>query len=288
MTFVTYPLVIHERSPEAIKAGTKYILYSIFGAGIILVAIVITYKWTGNLDFTNQPILQGLEGYGLNWLLGLFIIGFGVKAAIMPLHRWLPGAMVAPTPISALLHAVAVVYSGVYGILSVVNSIFGIELMVQLELSRILPWIAIFTILVGVIIATRQDILKRRLAYHTISQLSYILLGTFVLQPWGLAGAILHMFNYSTLKITLFFCAGIIEEQLGIKQVSKMEGIGWKLPKTFIAFGLASLGMIGMLPLNTFWSKYYLMKGSIAGANGTCYGISPVELLMLFVLFLLL
>ena len=267
LTFATYPLVIHERSSEAVKAGSKYILYSLSGAGAILIAIVVTYGWTGNLDFAGVPILADCLRPELNWLLVLFIVGFGVKAAIMPFHRWLPAAMVAPTPVSALLHAVAVVYSGVYGILRVVYSVFGHELIGQLSFSYILPWVAAFTILVGVIIATRQDVLKRRLAYHTISQLSYILLGAFTLQPWGLAGAMLHMISYSTLKITLFFCAGIIAEQTGETQVSRMGGVGWSLPKTMAAFGVASLGMIGMLPLNTFWSKYYLMKGSVAGGR---------------------
>jgi multicomponent Na+:H+ antiporter subunit D len=267
LTFVTYPLVIHERSSEAVKAESKYILYSLSGAGAILIAIVITYRWTGNLDFAYGPILANCLRPGLNWLLVLFVAGFGVKAAIMPLHRWLPAAMVAPTPVSALLHAVAVVYSGVYGILRVVYSVFGHELMGQLGFSYVLPWVAAFTILVGVIIATRQNVLKRRLAYHTISQLSYILLGAFTLQPWGLAGAMMHMINYSTLKITLFFCAGIIAEQTGETEVSRMGGVGWSLPKTMAAFGVASLGMIGMLPLNTFWSKYYLMKGSVAGGR---------------------
>jgi multicomponent Na+:H+ antiporter subunit D len=267
LTFATYPLVIHERSSEAVKAGSKYILYSLSGAGAILIAIVITYRWAGNLDFAGGPILVGCLKPGLSWLLLLFVGGFGVKAAIMPLHRWLPAAMIAPTPVSALLHAVAVVYSGVYGILRVVYSVFGHELMGQLSFASILPWIAAFTILVGVAIATQQDVLKRRLAYHTISQLSYILLGAFTLQPWGLTGAILHMISYSTLKVTLFFCAGIIAEQTGETKVSRMGGVGWSLPKTMAAFGIASLGMIGMLPLNTFWSKYYLMKGSVAGGR---------------------
>lgn len=267
LTFSTYPLVIHERSSEAVKAGAKYILYSLSGAGAILIAVVITYSWSGKLDFTGGPIFAGFTGAGFNWLLALFIAGFGVKAAIMPLHRWLPAAMVAPTPVSALLHAVAVVYSGVFGILRVIYSVFGHELVRQLRISRVLPWIAAFTILAGVITATRQDILKRRLAYHTISQLSYILLGAFTLQPWGLTGTILHMISYSTLKITLFFCAGIIAEQTGEIRVSKVGGVGWSLPWTMGAFAAASLGMIGMLPLNTFWSKYYLMKGSVAGGK---------------------
>lgn len=267
LTFATYPLVIHERSPEAMKAGSKYILYNLSGAGVILIAIGTTFVWTGNLDFSSSPILQSVMRPGLSWLLLLFIVGFGVKAAIMPLHRWLPAAMAAPTPVSALLHAVAVVYSGVYGVLRVVYSVFGHNLVGQLWISRFLPWVAAFTILAGVIIATRQDVLKRRLAYHTISQLSYILLGAFTLQPWGLAGAILHMISYSTLKVTLFFGAGIITEQTGEVKVSKMGGVGWLLPKTMATFAIASLGMIGMLPLNTFWSKYFLMKGNVAGGK---------------------
>lgn len=274
LTFATYPLVIHDRSPKAMKAGAKYIIYSLSGAGAILVAIVLTYSWSGGLDlsrtldFASEPILAagGLRP-GLTWLLLLFFAGFGVKAAIMPLHRWLPSVMVAPTPVSALLHAVAVVYSGVYGILRVVYSVIGHELLGQLRLARVLPWFACITILLAVIIATRQDALKRRLAYHTISQLSYILLGAFTLQAWGLAGAILHMISYSLLKVTLFFCAGIIAKQTGELRVSKMGGIGWRVPRTMVAFAIASLGMIGMLPLATFWSKYYMMKGSVEAGS---------------------
>ncbi len=265
LTLVTYPLVIHERSPEAMKSGKKYILYSLSGAGVILIAIVITYSLAGNLDFAGNAILAGSTGSGLNLLLALFIIGFGVKAALMPLHGWLPGAMVAPTPISALLHAVAVVYSGAYGIVRVVYSVFGHELVRQLSFSRIMPWVIAFTILMGVIIAARQNVLKRRLAYQTISHLSYILLGVFTFQPWGLAGAIMHMISYSTLKVSLFFCAGIISEQTGEKNIDRMRGIGWLLPKTMVALSVAALGMIGTMPLNTFWGKYYLMKGSVEG-----------------------
>ncbi|NLM09267.1 MAG: monovalent cation/H+ antiporter subunit D family protein [Clostridiaceae bacterium] len=264
LTFATYPLVIHERSAEAMKAGKRYILYSLSGAGAILIAIVVTYSLTGNVDFSGEPILAGHRSSGLNFLLILFIIGFGVKAAIMPLHRWLPAAMVAPTPVSALLHAVAVVYSGAYGILRVVYSVFGQELMRTLSFRYIFSWVIAFTILAGVIIATRQDIMKLRLAYQTVSHLSYILLGAFTLQPWGLAGAVMHMISYSMLKITLFFCAGIISEHSGKTRVSSMGGIGRQFPETMAAFGVATLGMIGMLPLNTFWGKYYLMKGSVA------------------------
>ena len=267
LTLATYPLVIHERSPEAVKAGSKYIIYSLSGAGAILIAIVITYSWAGNLNFSDTPILMGNLRPGLNWLLFLFTVGFGVKAALMPLHRWLPSAMVAPTPVSALLHAVAVVYSGAYGILRVVYSVFGHELIAKLNFKNIIIGVIAFTILAGVIIAAKQDVLKRRLAYQTISHISYILLGAFTLHPLGLTGAVMHMISYSMLKITLFFCAGIIAEKTGETKISNMKGVGHRLPKTMFVFAIASLGMIGILPLNTFWGKYYLMKGSIASGK---------------------
>ena len=161
----------------------------------------------------------------------------------------------------------AVVNSGVFGVLRVIYSVFGHELAGQLRISAVLPWIAAFTILAGIIIAARKDILKQRLAYQTVSHLSYSLLGAFILQEWGLAGAVMHMICYSTLKITLFFCAGIISELAGETRISKMKGVGPSLPVTMSMFAAAVLGMIGMLPLNTFWSKYYLMKGSVAAGN---------------------
>lgn len=263
LTFVTYPLVIHDRSPKAMRAGAKYIVYNLFGAGLILIGIVATYIRAGTGDFTAQAILQGQTGTGLNWLLLVFFMGFGVKAAIFPLHKWLPEAMAAPTPVSALLHAVAVVFSGVYGLLRVVYSVFGQATIQNLSFAPALKWIAAFTILAGILIAARQDVLKRRLAYQTISHLSYILLGAFIFHPWGLAGAILQMIGYSVLKVILFFCAGIISERTGETEISKFGGIGYSLPWTMTAFSIATLGMIGMMPLSTFWSKYYIMKGSV-------------------------
>lgn len=267
LTLTTYPLVIQERSPEAMQAGTKYLLYNLAGAAVLLLAIVLTAAWGGRLDFVGGPILAGGLKTGLNWLLFLFTVGFGVKAALMPLHRWLPAAMVAPTPVSALLHAVAVVYAGVYGLLRVVYSVFGTTLLGELGFAALIPWVAAGTVLVGIIVATQQDILKRRLAYQTISHLSYILLGAFTLHPWGLAGAVLQMIGYAVLKTAFFFCAGIIAEQTGVTRVSQMGGVGRSLPKTMVAFAVVTLGMIGMLPLGTFWGKFYLMKGSVAGGK---------------------
>lgn len=265
LTFCTYPLVIHKRSEEAMRAGMKYIVYSLIGASAVLAAMVITWAMVGTLDFSTGALLQGIVPRpALYWLLLLFIVGFGVKAAVMPLHRWLPSAMVAPTPVSALLHAVAVVNAGAFGVLRVVYSVFGQDLLRSLGISEVLMGVAAFTIVVASVISLRQDVLKRRLAYSTISQLSYILLGAFTLHPLGLAGAVAHMLNHSIVKSALFFCAGIIEKQTGEVKVSKMKGLGKSLPWTFGAFGLASLGMIGMLPLNAFWSKYYLLQGSLA------------------------
>lgn len=267
LTLTTYPLVIQERSEEALRAGTKYLLYNLAGAAVLLLAIVLTAVWGGRLDFAGGPILAGGFKIGLNWLLFLFTVGFGVKAALMPLHRWLPAAMVAPTPVSALLHAVAVVYAGVYGLLRVVYSVFGTGLLAELGVGALLPWVAAGTILAGIIVALRQDELKRRLAYQTISHLSYILLGAITLHPWGLAGAVLQMIGYAVLKTAFFFCVGLIAEQTGVTRVSRMGGVGRVLPKTMAAFAVTTMGMIGMLPLGTFWGKYYLLQGSVAGGK---------------------
>lgn len=265
LTFTTYPLVIHRGDEEALSSGNKYIRYSLVGAAFLLVGIVITWLWTGgNLSFGAEPILGQLGPRpGMGWLFLVFFIGFGVKAAVMPLHSWLPSAMVAPTPISALLHAVAVVNAGVFGLLRVVYSVFGADLLRELGFVPYVLGLIVLTILVASLLALRQDVMKKRLAYSTISQLSYILLGAFTLHPLGLAGAIIHMFNHSILKMALFFSAGIIAEETEQVRISQLGGLGKALPWVFGGFGVASLGMIGMLPLNGFWSKYYLMQGSV-------------------------
>ncbi|NMB20721.1 MAG: monovalent cation/H+ antiporter subunit D family protein [Firmicutes bacterium] len=265
LTFATYPLVVHSGTKDALQAGTKYIKYSLVGASFILAGIVMLAFGTGGiLDFASLPTaLAGLPLGRLVVIFFLFLLGFGVKAAIMPLHGWLPAAMVAPTPVSALLHAVAVVNAGVFGILRTVYSVFGADLVQSMGVRPFLLLICSITILMGSLIALRQDVLKRRLAYSTISQLAYILLGAFLLHPLALAGAILHMIFHSTLKIVLFFSAGIVAEETGYLKVSELSGVGRVLPLTMGSFGLISLGMIGMLPLSGFWSKYYLLRGSL-------------------------
>ncbi len=269
LTFCTYPLMIHEGSEEALRQGNRYLKYSLAEAVLILAALVMLAKYTGgNLDFGTQSILAGTEPSGaLTFLLFLFLAGFGVKAAVMPLHGWLTSAMAVPTPVSALLLEVAVVNAGVFGILRTVYSVFGSELLDAMEVRWILLLIASITILCGSLFAMQQDVLKKRLAYSTISQLSYILLGAFTLHPWGLAGAVLHMIFHAGLKITLFFSAGIVMETTGYVRVSQLKGVGKELPLTMGSFGIASLGLIGMLPLSGYWSKYYLMQGSIKSGH---------------------
>jgi len=266
LTLATYPLVIHEGDEEAQKAGIRYIIYSFAGAGMVLFSILITYGMVETLDFARGGIM-GEVVKAMPLLLRIvfitYILGFGVKAAIMPLHSWLPAAMAAPTPVSALLHAVAVVKSGVFGILRVMYSIYGSATMTELNLGIVVAVLVSFTIILASIIALRQDVLKRRLAYSTISQLGYITLGAGLLTPLGLSGGLLHIINHALLKITLFFCAGAIITVTGKKKISELKGLGRRMPLTMLAFAVGSIGMVGILPVNGFISKWYLMEGSL-------------------------
>ena len=265
LTIFTYPLVIHEGTPTAQAAGRKYIIYSFIGAGFILAGIVMTSGAVGTIAFEAGGIMAAADSapHYLQLIFLCFILGFGVKAAIMPLHDWLPAAMAAPTPVSALLHAVAVVKSGVFGILRAMYSIFGAETMSQLDLGLLMVIIASFTIITASIIALRQDVLKRRLAYSTISQLSYIILGGGLLTMSGMTGSLLHMVNHALLKIILFFCAGAIITVTGKKKISELNGVGTRMPLTMLAFTVGSIGMVGIMPINGFISKLYLLQGSL-------------------------
>ncbi len=265
LTIFTYPLVIHEENDEAKKAGIKYIIYSFFGAGLILIGLIITYGNLGTLEFVRGGIVDLSTGSLLLWQITFicFILGFGVKAAVMPLHAWLPAAMAAPTPVSALLHAVAVVKSGVFGILRSMYSIFGITALIGLQMGYFVAALVSITILVASIIAMQQDVLKRRLAFSTISQLGYITLGAGLFNVIGLTGGLLHIINHALLKITLFFCAGAIITVTGKKKISELNGLGKRMPLTMVAFTIASIGMIGIPPVNGFISKWYLIQGSL-------------------------
>jgi multicomponent Na+:H+ antiporter subunit D len=267
ITIFTYPLVAHHQDEEGYAGAKKYIVYLMgTSKGLLLPAVVLTYIMTGTLDFSDN-ILTGIFTKDANstWITVsyiLFLFGFA-KAAIMPLHNWLPSAMVAPTPVSALLHAVAVVKAGVFCIARVMLSVFGVELLNNLCLGIWTAYFVSITILLASIIALTKDDLKARLAYSTVSQLSYIVLGVALLDASGILGGILHIVNHGFSKITLFFCAGAIYVATHKKKISDMEGIGYAMPFTMGAFAIASLSMIGAPPVAGFVSKWYLLNGAL-------------------------
>ncbi len=265
LTLATYPLVVHKESEEALVAGRKYLVYTLGGGVAILAGCAGIYAVTGTLDLRAGGILTAASAspMTLHLFFWLLIAGFGVKAAIMPLHGWLPTAMIAPTPVSALLHAVAVVKSGVFGCVRVIAFVFGAALLERMGAATALADVAAATILTASVLALAQDNLKRRLAYSTISQLSYIVLGAAVLSPAAVMGAVLHLANHAVLKITLFFCAGAIQVTTGCERISQLDGIGRRMPFTMGAFAVGALGLAGMPPLNGFVSKWYLCLGSL-------------------------
>ncbi|NWF91557.1 MAG: monovalent cation/H+ antiporter subunit D family protein [Syntrophaceae bacterium] len=264
LTISTYPLVAHEQSQEAIFAGRKYLAYLLTSGVFLLAAIVFTYATAQTTDFNPGGILSltSSSRSTLITLFILFILGF-MKAAYMPFHSWLPAAMVAPTPVSALLHAVAVVKAGVFGIVRTVAYIYGIDLMRELGLGILLASFAGVTMIVASLFAIAQDNLKRRLAYSTISQLSYIVFGVALLSPMGITGAILHIPFHGFMKITLFLCAGSILVASGKKNISEMGGIGHSMPITMLAFTVGALGMCGLPPACGFVSKWFLGLGTV-------------------------
>lgn len=264
LTICTYPLVIHEETPEAMKAGRKYLAYTLTGGAFVLLGSVWTYQLAGTMTLSQQGILPRSAGATtLTLLFVCLIAGFGVKAAIMPLHGWLPSAMVAPTPVSALLHAVAVVKVGVFGILRTVYNVFGVELLQELGVCDWLAVIATITILAASVIAIFQDNFKRRLAYSTVSQLSYIVLGAALLSPLSATAAIVHIANQAFAKITMFFVAGSIQRTTGKTNIHEFAGIGYRMPYTMGAFTIAALSFIGIPLFAGFVTKWYLALGAL-------------------------
>ncbi len=261
----TYPLIVHEETPDALAAGKKYMIYILVGSSFVLFAIIYTYFLAGTLTLSQAGILS-LAEHGRVPLLILFwsyMIGFSVKAAVMPLHGWVPDAHpIAPAPFSAILSGIMVAV-GAFGIMRVVLNVFGPTLVQELGTGLIMAYIVSFTIIVSSILALDQDNLKRRLAYSTIGQMGYIILGTVLLTTYSVWGGVLHIVNHAFMKGTLFLCAGTIIKQTGKKNVSEMRGIGKKLPITMGAFTIAALGMIGVPPLVGFISKWYLCIGSL-------------------------
>ncbi len=268
LSLATYPLVTHHQDQEARISGRKYLTYILGSSiGLALPAMLYIYHVTGTLDFNLQGVFAAhVPETVILALIFLFVFGFA-KAGVMPLHAWLPAAMVAPTPVSALLHAVAVVKVGVFSILRVAIFVFGVPLLSSLKLEPVLCYIASATIIIGSLIALSQDELKRRLAFSTISQLSYIVLGAFLLAPKGVVGGMIHIAMHAFGKITLFFCAGAIYVATGKKYISQMSGIGKKMPVTMIAFFFGSLSVIGLPPCGGFISKWYLVLGTLQAHN---------------------
>ena len=264
LTLVTYPLVTHHGDEEAKRGGRVYLGYLLATSIVfLLVGTIFTWKTVGTTDFLPGGILgDRLGNTAMAGLLALFMFGIG-KAALMPVHRWLPAAMVAPTPVSALLHAVAVVKAGVFTVVKVIVYVFGVESLAGMRAADWLPFAAGFTIIAASIVALRSDNLKRRLAYSTVSQLSYVILAAAILTPLSIVGAALHIAAHAVSKITLFFAAGAIYTAAHKTEVSQLAGIGRRMPWTMGAFTVGALSLIGVPPLAGFLGKWFILLGAI-------------------------
>jgi len=264
LTLSTYPLVTHAGTEEAKKGGRVY-LGILLSTSIVffLLAIVSTWFVAGTLDFKAGGVFDSDVNIAIAAvILVLFIFGIG-KAAIMPFHRWLPAAMVAPTPVSALLHAVAVVKAGVFTVLKVCVFIFGIDLLSVLPSTQFLLYMAGASVLLASLVAMRQDNLKARLAYSTVSQLGYVTVGALLATSSGVIGSAMHIGMHAFGKITLFFCAGAILVAAHKSKISEMRGLGRQMPITMAAFFIASLSIIGVPPTGGTWSKWFLLMGTM-------------------------
>jgi len=268
LTLSTYPLVAHKGDPATVRSANVYLGVLILASiGLLLPAIVWTYLIADTGDFTPGGILAGrLDGPLVGLLLALFVFGTA-KAAVMPMHRWLPAAMVAPTPVSALLHAVAVVKAGVFVITKVIVYVFGIDFLFTQPSSGWLLYAAAFTIIAASVVALRQQNLKRLLAYSTIGQLSYVILASAILKPLAEVGAAIHMVAHAFGKITLFFAAGAIYTASKKTELGQLHGIGRRMPWTMTAFTIGALSMIGVPPTGGFVSKWYILAGAFQADN---------------------
>ena len=274
LTLATFPLVTHAGTPEAKRAGRVY-LGLLMGTSVmfLLLAVVWTWQVAGTLDFADGGILPAdADPTLLGILLLLFVFGAG-KAAMMPFHRWLPAAMVAPTPVSSLLHAVAVVKAGVFTVLKVAVYVFGIERIGELASAEFLAYLAGFGILAASAVAMKKDNLKARLAYSTISQLGYITLGAMLGTASGVVGGSMHIATHAFGKITLFFCAGAILVAAHKKKVSELDGLGRRMPFTMAAFTIGSLSVIGLPPTGGTWSKWFLVQGTLDAGQWVLAGV---------------
>ncbi len=267
LTLTTWPLVTHAGTRAAVAGGRTYLAYTLAGSASLLIGLIWLYGLAGPHDFLAEGGVRGVDPGNDAALRAIFVLlaaGMGVKAALVPLHGWLPRAMVAPAPVSALLHAVAVVKAGAFGLVRLVEDVYGPNLMAALGMDAWLAAIAAATILYGSLRALTQSDLKKRLAYSTVSQVSYVTLGVAIGGGMALTGALVHLVHQGIMKITLFFGAGTFAEVHGATQVHQLDGLGRRSPWTAAAFSLAALGMIGLPPLAGFVSKWYLGAGAVA------------------------
>lgn len=267
LTLSTWPLVTHKGDKASISAGRKYLVYTLGGSQLLLIGIVWLESLVGPVEFTVREGLAELDPATSMAIFALLIAGLGVKSALVPLHGWLPAAMVAPAPVSALLHAVAVVKAGVFGIVRIVYDVYGFDLVQALGVGLPLAVLASVTIVYGSVRALFQVDLKRRLAFSTISQVSYIALGAALAGPISTIGGLVHLVHQGLMKITLFFCAGALAERIKVTRVDQFDGVGRAMPITMIAFTIAALGMIGIPPIAGFVSKWQLGLGGIEAGH---------------------
>lgn len=286
LTLATWPLVVHKGNAVSLRAGRTYLTYTMAGSAVLFAGIIWLESLTGPVAFTDPPDLSGIDSWALRSIFVLLIAGLGVKAALIGLHGWLPTAMVAPAPVSALLHAVAVVKAGAFGIVRVTYDVYGIATVDTLGLTLPLALVASATIIYGSLRAIAQSEVKRLLAYSTVSQVSYIVLGAALFSPFGTIGGLIHLVHQGLMKITLFFCAGVFDERAGIHAIRDLDGIGPRMPVTSVAFSLGALGMIGLPPIAGFVSKWYLGIGALDAGMGWVVAVLATSSLLNAVYFL--
>jgi multicomponent Na+:H+ antiporter subunit D len=276
LTLSTYPLVVHRGTPASLRAGDTYLRYTLTGGVVLLAGVVWVYALAGTVDFAETGVLREVAGEHRTSLViafTLLIAGLGVKTALVPLHGWLPIAMVAPAPVSALLHAVAVVKAGAFGVTRVIYDVYGVRFAHELGVTRPLAFVAAATVLYGSAVALTQGDIKRRLAYSTVSQVSMIVLGVATFGQVATVGGIVHLVHQGLMKVTLFFCAGNLAEELGIHHVNELRGVGRRMPVTMTAFTVGAFGMIGFPPVAGFVTKWYLGLGALDAGDPWVIGV---------------
>ena len=283
LTFITLPLVMHSMDNRALYAGKKYLIYSVGGASLAFVGMAVYARATGTVDFVYGGAADIPRNNSLLFAYFLMFMGFGVKAAVFPLHGWLPGASVAPTTVTALLHAVAVVNAGVFAIMRATYYLFGTEMLFGTWAQKAVMSVAVVTICFGSWMAVRSKHFKRRLAYSTVSQLSYMLLGVTIMTADGFTGGIMHMIYHALMKIVLFYTAGSVLYMTHKEYIRDVEGYAQKMPKTFFCFLISSLALIGVPPFAGFFSKFTVAKA--ARTMGGVLGYAGIAALMFSALF---